>query len=210
MFKLIFVSILLFLLVSCYYSSNIDYRNNLKKVPKVLTEHFPQDLSDDKNSSLIMNLDTSSHCLSYFLFEFEKKNISVVEKLEKEKSYLQKFSAIDSNLIVVKRETTLYWSPDKFRDYSLVISNHKLLPIPYFEKIKDFEKNKDINSLFSDKSESGLTNDFTVYVLDYKPGEFWDGLNGLSYMPMGAKNGYSKGIAFNQKRGIIIFWFVVW
>lgn len=210
MFKYLFFGLILILFnISCFYDSNTDYRNNLNKVPKVLTEHFPQNLRDDKNFSLIMNLDTSSQCLSFFLFDFSAEDTSCMEKVEKNKSFLQKFSAVDSNLIVVKRQTTLYWNPEKFRDFSTAPLGNRNLPIPYFESIKN-PSNKFTNNLFSSTSESGLEKGFTFYVLDYKPGKFWEGLKDLDYMPVGAKNGYSRGLAFNRESKVIVYWFIVW
>ncbi len=124
---------------------------------------------------------------------------------------ISKFKSSDTDIISVKRETVNYWNPEKSRPYKdVVFSDRFYYPIPYFEKHSSLEYRGDINDIYSDTTVSGLSNDFMVYVFDYKPGIYWKGLSPLNYMPTEFKNGYSKGIALNEKKKIVIYWFIIW
>lgn len=69
--------------------------------------------------------------------------------------------------------------------------------IPYFESMEQHFLTKDI---FSSGTISGLADDMIIYIIDSKPGKYWTGLKPNKYMPVGWKNGYSKGICLNAKK----------
>lgn len=68
------------------------------------------------------------------------------------------------------------------------------------------------NDYTTNKTECKLPEDFNIYVEDAKPGNYLvsDLLTDGRYMPDKWKNGYSKGIAISEERGIIIYWVIVW
>jgi len=206
---LFLLSTLLF--VGCYHEGNIEYLADLRKVPKNFINHFPKKIADSMSVNLIMNKDTSSGCIYYMLFEYEKNDIKKPFLDSINNRSISKFQSSDTNIISVKRETVTYWHPEKNRTYkNLVFGDKFYYPVPYFEKHSSLEYRGNVNDIYSDTTTSGLSQDFMIYVFDYKPGIYWKGLRPLNYMPTECKNGYSKGIALNEKKKIIIYWFIIW
>ncbi len=119
-----------------------------------------------------------------------------------------KYLANDKCLLVVDRFTTRenrhLTNKYKYVDKSIISRDcyKNKLPIPNF-----FD-----NDYFSNKTESRLPKDFTIYVLEAKSGKHWDDghLTTGKYMPQEWKNGYSKGIAVSKKRNTAIYWFIIW
>ncbi len=193
----------LLLILSCVDSD--DYESQLAKMPKEFVSHFPSRI-DSLSCSFVRNTDTTNKCI--YLMLYEKNNDIGQYKIGK---YLSKYAGSDTNLITVKRSSVTYWNPEKAVTYHSISANHiRLYPVPYFETEElHFNKEK-ILGVFSDKTKSGLSKDFTIFVYDYKQGSFWKGLKPLDYMPKEYKNGYSKGIAVNSTKGLIIYWMIIW
>ena len=206
---LLLVSIVLF--VGCYHEGNIEYKADLRKMPSNLINHFPEEVTNDMSANFIMNRDTTSGCIYYMVFEYKKDELAKSWLDSIDKQSISKYEASDENIISIKRETVTYWHPEKRVNYKEVSFNDKLyFPIPYFEKRSSLEYRGDINEIYSDTTTSGLSKDFMVYVFDFKPGIFWEGLSPSEYMPSQWKNGYSKGIAINEKNSVVIYWFIIW
>ena len=116
----------------------------------------------------------------------------------------------DTNIITIIRETVTYWNPEKKRYYTDSMQNKKrYLPIPYFERESE-SFSREPQAIYSDKTYSGLSDDFIIYVYEFKPGKYWEGLKTVDYMPKGWENGFSKGVAFSKSKNVVIYWFVVW
>lgn len=199
------------LVVGCYHEGNTEYKADLRKMPSNFTDHFPEAITNDMSANFIMNRDTTSGCIYYMIFEYKKNELtqSFLDTIINQS--ISKYQASDENIISVKRETVTYWHPEKRIAYEEISFNDKLyFPIPYFEKRSSLEYRGDINDIYSDTTTSGLSNDFMVYVFDFKPGIFWKGLSPSEYMPAQWKNGYSKGIAINEKNKVVVYWFIIW
>lgn len=185
---------------SCIGQQNnnfLEYENDLQDFPSFLVDFFPDTLG--KHSLTIKGVDTTSQCIYFMSFDFDKKI-----NLE---NYLMKYNAADSNLITIKRESILWWDRSKKVYYdSLFIKNRLYYPIPFFEKNNDLP----FDNIFSDATISGLSKNFDIYVIDSKSGNYWKGLEPLDYMPKGWKNGYSKGICVNKKERVVIYWLIIW
>jgi len=185
---------------------NRDYLNELRQYPKFLVSHFPSKIE----TLPIINrtiTDTTSDCILYMLIEkIDDKAYHIRDSLNKIK--LKSYTANDSNLVTIKTEGLLGWHPEKIVYYrSLSRGSQFYYPIPYFESIK---QNSMVKDVFSCSTISGLAGDIVIYIVDSKSGKFWTGLRPNKYMPVGWKNGYSKGVSLSPKMGIIIYWFVVW
>ncbi len=199
----------------CFFSCNkhennatIKYQKQLKQFPSNMVDFFPDTLSG--KYSTIENIDTTSQCIYYMYYDFEPKNIINLKKYLAQKS-LQNYIASDTSLVTIKTESIIYWDNSKKVYYKKIFKNNtNYYPLPFFEK-EEFES-IGINSenIYSNVSISGLHNDFVLYILDSKPGLYWKGLKPNKYMPKGWKNGYSKGICVNEKKGIIIYWLIIW
>lgn len=190
--------------------ANIDYQEELKKMPSYLVNHFPKKIESLPIKSLI-TIDTTSQCIYYMLFEYKKNKALFLQKTF-EKKHLAKYQSSDPNLIPIKTESIRHWSKGKIIYKEVIINNTIYFPLPFFEKFNYFKPEDVVKTedVYSDRTKCGLSKDFTIYVLDSKPGRYWKGLSPLSYMPVGWENGYSKGVCINKEKGIIIYWGIIW
>lgn len=78
------------------------------------------------------------------------------------------------------------------------------LPIPNFAMVNSFLKEK--------PELVTLPNDFEIYIIDAKKGKFLEENEHTvgTGLPEEWKNGYSKGIAYSEKRHICIYWLIIW
>lgn len=213
--KLIVLICFVLFIIGCNNSqglkyANRDYQEELKEMPSYLVNHFPKKIVSLPIKSEI-TIDTTSQCIYYMLFEYNKNEALSLQK-KFEKKHLAKFQSSDPNLILIKMESIRYWLKEKTIYDKVIIDNKKYFPIPFFEK-SEYSKSGDVvktEDVYSDYTKCGLSKNFIIYVLDSKPGHYWKGLSPLYYMPFGWKNGYSKGICINKEKGIIIYWGIIW
>lgn len=195
-------------LVGCNNQSRYDI--NLEKFPEKFVTHFPKTINYPYTS--LITTDTTSRCIYYIRYEIETDIESKLKIILKDKEDI-KYKANNSNLITIKTSSDLYWeSLPKIYYKDISVDGKIYYPIPYFSKLDDsgLGMEFDKNQVFSEKTTSGLSSNFTIYILESHPGNFWKGLYPLDYMPEGWKNGFSRGIAVSQKDNIIIYWFVAW
>ena len=206
----IFVIIIIFITqVGCkknnestmYFGTN-KYKQELQEFPEYLVDFFPDSMSN--TYSVEKSIDTTNQSIYYMNFDFDSPNLEHI--LTKYKNRIKKsYSADDSTLVIIKRA--------KFRDnlQPLTISGStRLSPIPFFESADLSGIGIENEKIYSDSTRSGLSNNFNIYILDSKSGNYWKGLKPQDYMPEGWKNGYSKGVCINEKDNIIIYWFLIW
>lgn len=204
--------ILIVLVVSgCFSIPDPDYKSQMTRIPPVFRDHFPRQLPNEGLSTLITNTDTTSHCIYYFLLQYDDDSISKIDTNNLGKQVLASYKAADTNIISIKRRIVTSWNPEKKRYYSDKIrDNRYYYPIPYFET-EDLTFYKGATKdIYSDETNSGLSEDFMIYVFDFKTGNYWKGLHPKDYLPGNWENGYSKGIAINKVKKVSIYWFVVW
>lgn len=210
--KIILLSILIVTFVSCRlgntYEANIEYKQELKDYPSFLTTHFPDKIETLPIIRTISN-DTTNKRIYYMLFELDvEKAVSLQDSIST--NCLAKYCAADTNNVIIKSAMVLEWEPEREKYYkSISVRNKKYYPIPFFEEMELYALGSK-ESVFSKKTECGLSKDFIIYVLESKPGSYWVKFSPLYYMPDGWKNGYSKGISISRKDGIIIYWFILW
>lgn len=204
---------IIFLLISCNsknstdsYFSTDQYKQELEEFPHFLVDFFPDSISNIY--SIEKNIDVTNECIYYINFEFESTPTETELILNKYQRKIKKHLAADDSTIIAIKRLSLRDKSEKI--IFPFLNGDELYPIPYFESANlsyiDI-KNEDI---YSDKTKSGLSDNFNIYVLDSKPGIYWDGLKPLNYMPEGWKNGYSKGFCINEKIGVIIYWLIIW
>lgn len=203
--------VLLLLVSGCYNVPSPEYKTRLDRIPQFLRNHFPPDIQDHVQASLITNTDTTSHCVYYLLMQFGDSPVNEFEAINKANSVLAQYEATDTSIISVKRETVTYWKPEKKKYYTNKTQNEKYYyPVPYFETEDHLLYKGDAKDIYSEETQSGLAKDFVIYVYDFKTGKYWNGLNPLDYMPKGWENGYSKGVAVSKSKSVVIYWFLVW
>lgn len=204
------MKVLIYVFAFIFYSCTVQgndaltekYHQKLKGYPTFLIDFFPDTITN--TYYLESDNDTTSLCISFKYFNYKSK-------IDKPSDFLAKYTASNSNLITIKREIVYYWDRSKKIIYKSINKDSiYYYPIPYFE-LNDMSmigvKTEDV---YSENTACGLSEDFEIYVLDSKPGNYWNGLKPLDYMPEGWKNGYSKGICINEKSNFAIYWFVVW
>jgi hypothetical protein len=197
--------------ISCNNYENeatLKYQEKLKLFPSFLVDFFPDTLSG--KYSTIVNVDTTSQCIYFMNYDFESKDLTKLQKYLAKKS-TQNYVPSDTSLVTIKTESVIYWDDSKKVFYKEIIKNNTYYyPIPFFEK-EEF-RGIGINSekIYSNINTSGLSDDFVIYILDRKSGLYWKGLKPNKYMPIGWKNGYSKGICINKNQKIVIYWVIIW
>ena len=197
-----------FLNISCNQLSrpiNPDYVEAKSKFPGKFVDFFPDD-TGRKYSYVTMN-DTTNEFIAFVYYDFDVNDIKLrYDSLMSKANFVAHYNAMDSNLVslrdhyVIDKDPTMEMFYDK-----ILIKNKTYYHIIYFDS-DDLLSVEAVDSL----SPIGLSKDFTIYVLESKPGKYWKGLSPSEHMPKGWENGYTKGICINTKRDILIYWFVVW
>ena len=183
-----------------------SYNEELNKIdiPAKLLSHFPAGITKLPIKLMIPDIKISNESIQTILYEFDverSKIDSMVAILDSNK--VQNYLPSDSNLIVLKQQVL------RKEDYKKV---EVMLPIPFFE-IDSFSHPEDVvrtEDIYSETSKSGLSKDFRIFVLESEKGKYWKELEPDNYMLKEWENGYSKGIAINQKNNTIIYWVVIW
>lgn len=203
-------ALFVFALFSCerVSKSQSDYRNDLKLFPDYLVDFFPRNLSSAYLTT--KSVDVTNGCIFYINYSFGDNDVKKLRmRLEKECKY--KYESSDSLLITVKNSSLFEWDErDKIYYKDIKRHNKNYYPIIYFETKELDRIGLDKKNIFKLTNQSGLADNFIIYVYDSKPGIYWKGLKELDYMPTGWENGYSKGVCLNEKEHVVIYWFVIW
>jgi len=183
----------------------LTYHDDLKKtkISNEFMSHFPFKIVD-LPIKLHFNTKVSEGIIYSMLFEFNvnKQKRDSINAFLREK-YVQKYLSSDPDLIVIRRKTL------RTENYKKTKVTH---PIPFFETYC-FSNAKDVvttGDVYDHTTKSGLSKEFKIYVLESKKGKYWKKLESKKYMPEEWENGYSKGVAINDKKYIIIYWVVIW
>jgi len=184
---------------------SLAYNDDLKKtgIPYKFTNHFPSEITS-LPIKMHPNIEVSEECIYNMLFEFNVKK-SKIDSITTvlENKHISKYLPSDSNLIVIKRKIL---RKENYKEINVTP------PIPFFETYS-FSNSEDvvtIEDVYDETTKSGLSKDFKIYVLESEKGKYWEGLESADYMPKEWENGYSKGIAINEKNNIIIYWVIIW
>ena len=211
--KIILLNVIILCILSCNNRS-VDFLDNQKYIEaknsfnKELVDHFPKTVTSYPFQT-VNSKNISKSDVRFMLYEYEKdlKNIdSVVRSLEKKS--LVKYSSDNSCLLIVNRFETLKTYENRehviIRDSTKINQDcfKKLYPIPNFIDYK-FANGKNVTN---------LDNNFDIYVLEAKKGNFFKEFKMMPnlQMPANWKNGYSKGIAVSRERKTLIYWSVMW
>lgn len=184
--------------------ADIEYQKSLKRFPNGMVDFFPKKLGVQYKTSKMFGPDKLVLFASYVFDYKENHPINNV-------NYLAKYCASDENLVVVKSPNLLDWDENKWKKYSYLQKNDTIYyPVLYIVPEDKSYISGDILELYSQDSECGLADHFDLYVLDSQQGNYWKGLEGVSYLPVEWKRGYSKGIYVSEKYRIAIYWIVIW
>jgi len=182
---------------------NIDYQESKSFYEDNFVNHFP--LSLDENYVTYTESVTPEAGLIR-LDLVTRLGKCDIEKIAR--SAIAKYKSSDTCLLVVNRFASMenysfniqLTEKDK-RIIDLECYN-ELYPIPNFW-----------NSDYTIK-DSGckLEEGFDIFIIEAKSGKYLKDelLTDGRYMPKKWKNGFSKGIAFSERRGVIIYWTLIW
>jgi hypothetical protein len=182
------------LLTRCGDKRTKEFLENYVKAkmefPDDLTDHFPYKLKSIGQFSVITPAGAYGHDMAFFCLAMKSDSLEIVDtKTRLKKAGVKEYMPNDSSLIIVGDTV----------DYSKKTEG---VPIPSFYKC---EKDFGLNSV-------RLDNDFKIYVLESKSGEYMDkdDLTTHNRFPSNWKNGFSRGLAINDQEKTIIYWLTIW
>lgn len=186
---------------------NSDYIKDRSIFAAPLSNHFPDKIVKPKNK-LICNTDRAKNNFSLFLFEYQltEKELDRVVRKATIHSIAQYSSTDSCNFIVNRfesRATSENFSMPKITDTAQIDKPcfKDKYPIPNFidysiEEGVDFWKEPGFEIFVLDAGSNSKFNTFNL-TPNYQMPEIW-------------KNGYSKGIALNFRKKMVIYWLIVW
>jgi hypothetical protein len=192
--RAILFCLLTFLLSRCGDQRSKEFLQNYVKArmefPVQLTDHFPSELKSIGQVSAITPAGAYGHDMAFLSLAIKTDSLEILDVEKRlEKAKVKAFAPNDSSLIVVGDTV----------DYSRKIN---ATPIPSFYR---YEKDFGLNAV-------RLDNDFSIYVLESKSGEYMDVeyLTKDNKFPSDWKNGFSRGLAINDQEKIVIYWLTIW
>ena len=182
-----------------------DY-NRVKGVFENYVDFFPKE-SNCYSLNCTWSLDQTDEYNLKVVFEFNDEMFNE-EKRKIEEDAIAKYLAGNDSVLVLNRFSTNknYGYPDKSEiERELIEQDHfkEFKPIPNFSNFSAYNTNTTVCK---------LPKDFSIYVLESKPGIFLkeNQLTDGEYMPKVWKHGYSKGVAISSKRKEMIYWVIIW
>ncbi|SFS96648.1 hypothetical protein SAMN04487906_2385 [Zhouia amylolytica] len=155
-----------------------------------LTDHFPNILKSNRQLSVGYPAGAYGNGMANIIYSQELDSTEFRNTIKK--LSLNKISAYKptDSLFIIIGDTLDYGK----KDYGI--------PIPSFE---NYERDFGLNSKY-------LTENHKIYVLEYKPGKFMEEkyLTSNPNLPEKWKNGFSRGIATDEKGNELIYWLCVW
>ena len=200
----------IFFLTSCdiKVTYNVDkIKNYTDNFESSLISQFPKEM-ECNNYTITSNGNTKKNDVGLLLYLYGVSENSVLtEKNKAKKLALAKYATKDKCLLIVNRFETIDTYENR-KVVDIIDSTNvnldcykKQYPIPNFIDYEN-RKNNDLK----------LDNDFDIYVLEANAGNYFSkfDLSPNFQMPEKWRNGYSKGIAINESKKIIIYWSVIW
>ena len=167
-----------------------NYSKARAEFPSSLTDHFPLEFKTTGQLNAITPGGAYAYNMAFLCLALRTDSIELAGVSERLKNINARgFNPNDTSLIIVG--DTL--------DYSRKVNG---TPIPSFYL---YEKDFGLNSM-------KLDNDFTIYVLESKTGEYMtkENLTTKNKLPTNWKHGFSRGLAINNKKKEILYWLTIW
>ncbi|MFO8055500.1 MAG: hypothetical protein R6U19_10110 [Bacteroidales bacterium] len=205
------VFIIIVLFYSCHAALNqpnlsYDYNKLQENFKEEFYSHFPRQVSGDYifNIEGVKATKTSNRCGASLLVNMQKEEITKLKERISD-SILAEYKPSDRCLLTVNMLTNNI-AGSIFIEHYNKLCTEEYIPVPDFSSLF-------VNSKLSLYTEEGkLTDNFTLYILKSEPGKFLD----KKYLTEGIgltekwRNGYSRGIAINEKDNIVIYWLEIW
>lgn len=175
--------------------------NNLP-FPKEIISHFPQKIAS-LPVEYYTDLDQSSAYSYFIVFNYNQNPDSLValnNSLINNQLYSEYKSEI--NMFVI--------GPSDFKEKTIKEIKSGKVPIPYFKREDAVKEDTvTVDDIYSSETISGLSNDFSIYVLA-SGSRYHKNSDLLNDLPKAQNYGYSTGICINAKSGLIIYWTIVY
>lgn len=167
-----------------------NYSHGLSAFPPELVDHFPRRIAKPKRVYVRYPFGAQEAGMAFMLLSHQVDSAEFYTI--KSELKLNKFKAhrpADSIFIIVGDTV----------DYS---NNTLGIPIPSF---KSFERDFELNSKY-------LPEYYKLYVTEYKSGKYLEEefLTSGNNLPQKWRNGFSRGLATNEKNLELIYWLCVW
>lgn len=173
--------------------------------PDSLLSHFPVQMEYPANYTHSEDDEKTNKSL-LLEQEYDNEELGKLQKHWRQKSRAI-YGASDSCLFVVNRFARTTSKGDLFNQYSSSMDRPSIcsdgyLPVPNFWQFSNSTLN----------TPSRLPVGFTIYVVDAEKGDIGDEIKQgwKRYLPDEWKNGYTKGVAVNEKENKVIYWAAMW
>ena len=206
--KYIFILILVTNLVGCSgqplpAKKHNNYIKQKSKVDTIFIGHFPNSV-ETEYSQIVSNESPEANKVSLYLYEFGV-NITTLDSLTKivNSRHFTKYKWSDSCLFIVHPNETTDPFDEEFVDTSIynIDCIDKKLPIPNFIHTENPKWGQG----------NSLDSTFNIYVIESKSGTYSRyKMKPLESMPIGWKNGFSRGLAISNEKAVVVYWMIVW
>lgn len=193
---------------SSYFEKfNKDYIQRKAKYDDKYIAHFPKEIYRDTHLELNESVSPEFDMIRFTLFN--KTNEKEIKKIKnKYKKSIGIYSAAENCLLIVNRFANSENNGINIKlsdaEKDLIDKNcyNRKYPIPNFWH----------NQFTTESTECRLPKDFTIFVIDAKPGIYLseEKLSDGKFMPNNWKHGYSYGICISEEQNVIIYWVVMW
>lgn len=225
--KIIYCSIIILFCIGCNNKTThiieqneslriltLSYKEDLEALdlPDRFLDHFPDKLTSQYTflESQLELKETS--CIYCVLYEYNL-NGEWLDSLEYalQNNHIAKYRADDSDLIVLKKNRVVKKSDNNNGIIPPDTEKTPRYPIPFFYE-REFPKDQ----YYPQKEDvyantlCGLSEMFSIYIIESKPFILKEKLPDLKDMPLGQGCGYSKGVSINKKKQAVAFWLIIW
>ncbi|HET8572403.1 MAG TPA: hypothetical protein VFL76_00905 [Edaphocola sp.] len=207
--------VLIFILICGCQNPTLDQynANNYKELKSQFQPQFINQFPKHINSKIAFtdcSTDIEKNKVGLILYEYivSSRELDSIKNFTASKALIAKYNSFDSCLLIVNRFETKYTSENgivpTIQDSTQLKRNcyNKMVPVP---KFIDYDGGGAVTTC-------GLDSTFTIYVLEAKPGIYFEKYQKKPFVQMPEKwaNGYSKGIAISRKDKTVIYWSIMW
>lgn len=177
--------------------SDSDYLEVLGRMDSHLTDHFPSKINTTNYSTnYVKKVKINEVYLIHYAYNVSDNELKSVKKFARRKS-ITCYNANDSCLLIINRNETKRDSLTADRNCYI-----DKFPVPQFKDVSHPQNSNPIK----------LNSNYVLYIIEANTKDFYKtyNLKPNDRMPNEWRNGYSKGIAINEKEKTIIYWIAIW
>lgn len=209
MMRKILIIIFAFVYVGCVNAPKQNYIADFSKAKAGFNDslfaHFPSSINGEYyiQSTNPDAVRYSNRCGVTLVVRQDSVSVNKLIKTIKDSSVIVKSE--DKKLIFVNG----FWSEGGgaifIKYYKKKYDISSCVVIPYFDKLLS-------SKIKIESTQSGNLKNYDIYIIEAKKGKFL-AENNLSFgygLPEEWRNGYTRGIAINEDKGVVIYWLEMW